>query len=185
MHIAAHILAGGHSRRFGEDKALFQYKKQPLISYAIRTLGSVFPSVDIIAKEPEKYSRFGLPVLPDFAERQNPLAGIQTGLSEQLSDWGYFQACDMPFMTREVLLLLLDSLESQINKSLQAVVPVTDGEIQPLAAFYHKSSLPAIESGLIDSTSLQRWLDDLRVEFIPVGETDPFRNVNTREDLYD
>ncbi|MEX2409788.1 MAG: molybdenum cofactor guanylyltransferase, partial [Candidatus Paceibacterota bacterium] len=96
-NITAFILAGGESRRFGENKALFQYKKKPLIAHVIDKISGSFKNLVIIGKNDAIYRKFGYTVIEDLLPYQNPLVGIYTGLMYSNTDWNFFIACDMPF----------------------------------------------------------------------------------------
>jgi molybdopterin-guanine dinucleotide biosynthesis protein A len=72
------ILAGGRSRRFGSDKALFPLGGRPLACRLAETLAAAGLSPWLVAREPR---RLGIPELlePDTAER-HPLWGVAAAL---------------------------------------------------------------------------------------------------------
>ena len=80
--IPAYVLAGGFSRRFGENKALFPYRGQPLIQYPLDILRGLCRPVKIVAKDTAPYAEFGVPVLADALDQQSPLVGIWSGLDD-------------------------------------------------------------------------------------------------------
>jgi len=184
MHIAAHILAGGRSSRFGQDKALHIYQGRSLLERCLDTAAPLFPTMDIIAKDPSQYNHLGYPVLSDVSETYSPFSGLITGLRQGESSWHYFQACDMPFLDTGSVRRLLDTLERNKVPALQAIVPKTPGGIQPLAACYHQNTLAEAEKALETDSSLKLWLQGLRVNFVHFTREQHFRNVNTREDLH-
>ena len=77
------VLAGGESRRFGSDKALAQFRGEPLISRVVRELRAAgFAQVALAAKDPDKYEAVagGAELLHDVRPIQTPLAGLAAGL---------------------------------------------------------------------------------------------------------
>src|SRR5207248_4449155 len=51
------VLAGGESRRFGSDKALAQFRGEPLIAHVLRGVCAAgFAQVALAAKEPQRYA---------------------------------------------------------------------------------------------------------------------------------
>ena len=84
MRIFGVILAGGQGRRMGgADKALLPLAGRPLIAHAIDRLEPQVERLAISANgDPARFSRFGLPVLPDAGGSHGPLSGLLAAL-----DW--------------------------------------------------------------------------------------------------
>lgn len=184
MNATAYVLAGGQSRRFGEDKALYEVGGRPLIQRPIKCLSRCFSSVSIVAKDPAPYRSLGVPVLKDVYAQQMPHVGILTGLERAETAWSFFLACDMPLMTREVVTALWQARDSQSgSRTPQAVVPETEHGFQPLAAFYSTEGLDALRRAIQEERSMKGWLSELRIRTVPFDDETPFRNVNRKEDL--
>src|SRR6202167_3194575 len=77
--VAGFVLAGGSSRRFGQDKALVKIGDQVLLSRLCFVLREVARSVMIVGA-PDKYGRVGMQCLPDRWPVDGPLGGIVTAL---------------------------------------------------------------------------------------------------------
>ena len=74
------ILAGGESRRMGEDKGLKIFKNQALVSYAIQLAKKICKNIYISTNNPD-YKQFGYQILNDIIPVKGPMGGIYSGLS--------------------------------------------------------------------------------------------------------
>ncbi len=184
MTIAAYVLAGGQSRRFGTNKALYPYEGQPLIEYPLNLASSHFSPVRIIAKTVEDFAALGYPVVTDRLDSQSPLVGLYTGLQVSDSDWNCFLACDMPLVTGEVLRRLQNRVQ-RVPSDVQVVIPRTDWGLQPLCACYHRTLLGAIPEVIGRGYSLKAWIQQQPYETVYFSDTTPFRNINRKQELYD
>lgn len=183
MNATAFILAGGQSRRFGEDKALYEVEGKPLIQRPIDCLSGRFSTVSIIAKDPAAYQSLGVPVVEDVHSPQTPLVGVLSGLDAAPTEWSFFLACDMPSMTPDVVEALWQARDASGSWTPEAVVPITNHGPQPLAAFYSTDGLPALRQAIDEKQSMKDWLSALRVRTVRFEDEAPFRNVNRKEDL--
>src|SRR5256885_9210393 len=94
------VLAGGESRRFGSDKALAQFRGEPLIARVVRELRAAgFAQLALAAKDPDKYAAAagGAEPLHDVRPIQTPLAGLAAGLRASRYPLVFACAADMPF----------------------------------------------------------------------------------------
>ncbi|MCH8962088.1 MAG: NTP transferase domain-containing protein [Bacteroidetes bacterium] len=117
----------------------------------------------------------------DHYEDAGPLAGLHAGLTAAQTPWVLAVACDMPFITPEVLHALLAAR----GPDVAAVVARTpDGRCHPLCACYHQRTVPVVEAHLAAGTlamhALLDHLDKVKYVDLPAG---PLRNVNHLSDL--
>lgn len=176
------VLAGGKSSRMGFNKALIEFGGKRLIDATVDCLARLFPEVLIIANDPPLYAYLGVKVIPDLIPESGSLGGIYTGLSAASDPACFFVACDMPFLNANLITLLVREAEGW-----DVVVPLVEGELQPLHAVYAKACLPfmkeAIDAGVL---KIARFFPKVKVKIIeePVlRAVDPhllgFMNVNT------
>lgn len=80
----AMILAGGEARRLGGiDKTLIEIGGIPILSHILDRLRPVVSRIALSANgDPDRFARFGLPILEDRRAGIGPLAGLLRGL-----DW--------------------------------------------------------------------------------------------------
>lgn len=197
LPLSAAALAGGRSRRMGADKALMSLVEggPPMLVLVLERLREVAVDVTIIARDAERYGRFGAPVVPDVHADIGPLGGIHAALNNAAHDHCLVVACDMPFLNAE----LLHRMASE-PRDYDVLVPVLPGEsrqgrtggvLQTLHAIYSKRCLPQIANRIRDERrQVVGFFDDVAVRTIEVDDIkhwDPelrsFFNANTPETL--
>lgn len=178
------ILAGGDSRRMGQDKAMLPFKRQPLIHSVIATMQPMFAAtlVSVRVPRPEIY----LPQVCDSQSGGGPLMGLIAGLAAIQTDWAFVVGCDMPFVSPA----LVEKLASK-RTAQHAVIAVVGGRVQPLAGFYARSSLAFLRASLaLGNRSLLGALRSMEVSCVDEGDlrkADPalrsFFDLDTPQDL--
>ena len=185
MSVSAAIMAGGKSRRMGQDKAWIELDGEPLIKRVASVLAQVADEVIVVANDP-KYETLGLRVVHDRFPEGGALGGIATGVSAATHDRVLVAACDMPFLSVEVWRVLLDH-----RYEADVVIPKIAGELETLHALYTKACVAPMERSLAaGKMRVISFFDEVRVQPIEERElrvADPtlrsFTNVNTPEDL--
>jgi len=135
--LPAYILAGGESRRFGQDKTLISWDGQPLVVRTVRIAQEVASVVKIVARHSEKFEFVGVPVLLDVVERVGPLGGLLTALEDCPVDRCFVLACDLPYLTADWLIKLT---ETRVDAPV--VFSQSTKGSEPLCAIYAKRTLP-------------------------------------------
>jgi molybdopterin-guanine dinucleotide biosynthesis protein A len=97
--LAAYILAGGRSRRFGEDKAEVEIDGKPQLVRLTDDLHRLGCSVSVVTSRPEAYRQLGLRTLVDRRPGLGPLAGLERALEDAEPrawpvPWVLVLACD-------------------------------------------------------------------------------------------
>jgi len=159
------ILAGGESRRMGQDKANLPLGGRTLLQSVIATMQPLFAEVIISVRQPRP--EIALPQVCDNPLHAGPLAGLVAGLERATTPWVFAVACDMPFITPAVIEYL-----ARQRADRQAVVPIVQGYPQPLAAFYAASCLAVARDCLNGSGkhSLRVLLEHLQVRYVNEAE---------------
>lgn len=134
------VLAGGRSRRFGEDKALYPYRGKPLLLWVLESLSGASERY-IVANRP--YEGFGVPVYPDLLPGADSLSGLHSALFHAKNPWVAVAACDLPFLSPAYWAFLYE--KAQASPHPVVVVQNPEGDLEPLMAFYHKDCLPQVE----------------------------------------
>ncbi len=135
---AAAILAGGQSRRMGQDKSLLPINDQPMIACIAAQLRPLFPELLVSSNDPEHHAFLGLPLVADGESGQGPLRGILSCLEACQHELLFVTACDMPQLPLAYIAELLELAQSH-----DVVIPVdADGRHEPLFAVYRKTLVP-------------------------------------------
>ncbi len=142
------MLAGGRSRRYGEDKAFASVGGVSLVRRAIAALEPVTDRVVLIANETELFASVRLPVRPDVRAGIGALGGVHTAVSWAREDGAvgtFVLACDMPFVPSALVAGLLERVERD-----RIVVPASPGPrgFEPLCAAYGVGCLRPIEEAI-------------------------------------
>ncbi|TXT63271.1 MAG: putative molybdenum cofactor guanylyltransferase [Promethearchaeota archaeon] len=148
-YLAFVILVGGKSRRFGEDKGLFEFRRKPLIDYQIETLTKFPYNIFIIAHTSQQVQEyiervnyeditgFILDELGDtvVSDVRSPMIGLYSAFLEleKLSYQKIFAiSCDMPLIQPPVVDLLINE-----SYNHDAVIPIWNNwYVEPLFAIY-------------------------------------------------
>ena len=187
------ILAGGKSSRLGRDKAWEDVGGQRIIDRVIGALQSSCDEVLIIGDRPERQNELSLPKCiqyrSDDLKGRGSIGGLYTGLKASDTLWSLVVACDMPFISRELIRFML----SIISKNrCDAIVPVINGRYQPTHALYNSTCIPFIEKNIssgnfrMDSYFDEIYLEEISEDVINSikGAELSFFNVNTEDDLF-
>ncbi len=187
--ISAFILAGGKSRRFGDDKSIFMFRGRPLIEHVVEAIQQVIGHIAIVGDVSGKFAYLGLPSYEDIKAGIGPLGGLYTALQKAETDRIFVFPCDMPGLNTG-LIRYMSALDIG---SHDAIVPVIDGFYEPLHAVYSKSCLDPMESHIREgSRQIVRLLKKINIRVVTEKEisvyANPrtvFRNINFQDDLND
>jgi molybdenum cofactor guanylyltransferase len=198
MGILGVILAGGQSRRMGGSNKCFELVGgQSLLAHVCDRLRPQVAQMVISANGPaERYSAFGLPVIPDLpGVVEGPLAGLlaamESDVAQRLGATHIASvAADTPFLPAN----LVESLRAASSDSNYTIALATSGGrthsvigLWPIAL---RADLVRW-CGETDKPTVLAWADRHPLAKVPFPferladgrERDPFFNVNTPDDL--
>ena len=187
------IQAGGESKRMGQSKALTPFLGRPLIEHMLEVVAPFADELIVTTnEEPELHYLLEqhpkLRLIGDVMKERGALPGLLTAIEASSNDAIGVVACDMIAFSPQIL--AREALAMQANGS-DAVVPFNNGNYEPFAAVYRKSTCqPILERiasrgskrmrDLIDSINCTRFNAELMRK---PGSIDPFANVNTPQEL--
>jgi molybdopterin-guanine dinucleotide biosynthesis protein A len=186
--IPAVILAGGQATRMGGgDKCLRRIGPDRLIDLVIARLAPQVGAMVLNANgETARFSELGLPVIPDsVAGFVGPLAGVLAGM-----DWAATQgfdhivsvAADTPFFPQDLVARLCE------QGPLALAATREHGKIyrQPTFGLWPVALRDDLRAALADGLrKVVVWTDSHNAgqAVWPVGNVDPFFNINTPDDI--
>jgi molybdopterin-guanine dinucleotide biosynthesis protein A len=179
------ILAGGKGSRIGQEKAFIKIGERTIIEEQISSLSKIFYEIIIVTNNQSKFKKMGAKVVTDIIPDLGPLGGLYSGLSVSSNIHSFLIACDMPFISLELIKYMTDNIEEN-----DIIVPLSTRGIETLFAFYSINCLETIKQQIeLNNLKLLDILDFHRVKYVPQKEIkkfDPkelsFFNVNDQKD---
>jgi len=151
------LLTGGESRRMGADKAMAEIHGKPMAAHIIEAIDPLFS--DLLISVREFRTDVTLPQIVDSSSGRGPMIGIKSALEAVQTDWLFVIACDMPFVSTDLIHALALKREHH-----DAVLTHVSDRPQPLFGFYAKSCLPQMQVRIAEGQrSMMRLLDQLDV----------------------
>lgn len=182
------LLAGGKSRRMGEDKRFLLLGDETLLQRGLAILRSIFQDVMVVIAQDSHPLHVDARVVRDLVPDCGSLGGLYTGLMEATTPCIFVVACDMPFLNQTVIAQFIGRAATA-----DIVMAKLDGRLHPMHALYGKRCLPALEQMIrARQLKIQEVLSQpsLLVEYVTerdLSTVDPsgqsFCNVNTLADL--
>ena len=188
IEVTGVLLAGGNSRRMGEDKRYLVVGEQTLLERGLAVLRSLFQQVLVVIAQDSPPLDIDARVVRDLLPDCGSLGGLYSGLTEATTPYIFVVACDMPFLAPEVIAQFTSR-----RATADIVMAKLAGRLHPMHALYGKRCLPVVEQ-MIRARQLK--IQDmvshasLRVHYVtevdlltidPSGRS--FHNVNTPADL--
>jgi molybdopterin-guanine dinucleotide biosynthesis protein A len=182
------ILAGGKNSRFsGKNKALVHVGGKRILDRIYEVFTILFDKIILVTNDPVQYMEWDFDIVTDIFPIRSSLTGIHTGLFYITTPYAFFAACDIPFIKKELIEILLDSVEPSID----IVIPETSKGLEPLCSVYSKRCLKPVEEQLEkQSLKIERMFQQVRVKKISEDilrtidqDLLSFSNINTPDDL--
>ncbi len=190
LKASAIILAGGRSRRLGNNKVMKTLGSRSLLEQVLSCVASLTDKIIIVTAEERLVSGVtgysNLRVVTDIYPGKGPLGGIYTGMKVSATFLNLVVAADMPFLNRALLSYMLG-----LANDVDLVAPRVGGQVEPLHAVYARSCLAQIEQMLKEGElGVHKLFSRVNVRYVDEDEIkrfDPeqrsFFNVNTEGDL--
>ncbi|MEM9283917.1 MAG: formate dehydrogenase accessory sulfurtransferase FdhD [Verrucomicrobiota bacterium] len=180
------LIAGGQSSRFGTDKAVVDWKGEPLYLFQLSKLRDCRPdhlwlsahAEQAFSDLPEDVTR-----IDDDEPAMGPMGGLVSIFRRSKAEFVLVLGVDLPLMT-------IEFLEGMLVRR-EGLVPRTSQFWEPMAALYPRQKMRSlIEIALKNNDrKLQRLIDQAHqeetIKELPVSDSEHllFTNLNTREDL--
>lgn len=189
------LLAGGRSRRMGQDKRLLPIGDETLVAHAYRALSEAFGEPWVLVASEEDVADLtpllgaSTRFLLDSEPGEGPLPAIIDAFEKLDRPHAFLLATDMPGIDSNVL-MAFDKLR-QSHPLADATVPMAEGKPQVTCAFYRPTMVESLRAARADGRrclvkSLKR--EELSVHYLSdeevrgLGGEAVFSNLNTPED---
>ena len=183
------VLAGGKSKRFGEDKSQTQLGGKILIDYILSEIINDFNEVIIVANDPIKHlSSNKITKIEDYKKDLGPLGGVLSAMkwvkdNHKKYQWIVTFPSDTPFFKISVL----NKFFNKINKKESELFFMKFNEKRHnIFGLWSMDLIDQLEKDLENgSRKVEKWANDIGVKIINMSyeKEDPFFNINTKEDL--
>lgn len=192
--LAAIVLAGGRSSRFGPDKLAAPFRGRPLLWHALGAVGALADESILVLAHDARLpdlppAGLGPSIVRDPLPAEGPLVGLLAGLRSTTAEIAVVIGGDMPLVRADVLRLLVDRVTSGEHV---AAVLLDAGRLRPLPVALRVGPARTSAGRLVDVgerslRSLAAALDAAAVEEAEWRALDPdgasLRDVDTPEDL--
>jgi molybdopterin-guanine dinucleotide biosynthesis protein A len=178
------VLAGGESRRMGQDKALLLRDGKSQLEYVATLLADVTDRtfVSTRAEQRGERERGQYDQIVDRYENMGPIAGIMSAMDEfPTADW-LVVACDLPNIDTATLRFLIAS--QSVDTPFTAFRSSSDELPEPLCAIYKSGSREVIQEFIEDGIRCPRKIL-IRANTHLLDQPNPaaLDNINTPADL--
>jgi molybdenum cofactor guanylyltransferase len=186
MKISAVLLAGGESRRMGQDKATLLFHGKPLWQIQLDLLRKLKPTEILVsARSDPPWRPSDMQLVSDDPPSHGPLSGLAASLARMRGTHLLALAIDMPFMNENYLRTISHKIEPNCG-----VLPMIEDRAEPLAAIYPADAqvdlvdaLSGVEFSLQTLTNKLVKAGKLRALNVAKEEETLFWNLNEPTDL--
>ena len=142
MDAAVVILAGGKSRRMGNDKLILPIDGTTLLESAVNRFKEEFTDVYLSLAEEGKYPDVTVPRIVDVMPGAGPLSGLHAALTILPGGGVFLVAADLPYASARAAKRIVE-LRGDHDA---CIIRLPDGRLEPLLGYYSKTTLPLCEA---------------------------------------
>ena len=183
------VLAGGKSKRFGEDKSQALLGDKMLINFILSEIINDFNEILIVANKPIKHlASDKIKKIEDFKRNLGPLGGVFSAMkwikdNHKKYQWIATFPSDTPFFKINVLNKFFDKVN---EKESELFFMKFNEKRHNIFGLWSMDLIDQLEKDLENgSRKVEKWADSIGVKIINMSfeKEDPFFNINTKEDL--
>ena len=189
-NILAVVLAGGKSKRFGQDKNRAKLGSKTLLEHVIYKIYEKFEEILIVSSNPlEIKNKKKITIIPDYLNDFGPLAGVLSSMkwvkeNKKPYKWIATFPSDTPFFNSSII----EEYKLRIANNESDLFFIKSNEKRHnIFGLWSINLLEKLEEDLIKNgfRKVEEWANKIGVEIINVKKKqyDPFFNINTKEDL--
>ena len=190
-NILAVVLAGGQSKRFGEDKNQAKLGNITLLEHVLSKVTKKFEKTLIISNQNLNIKTLNsITIVPDCIQGNlGPLVGVLTSMkwikkNNKQYQWVATFPSDTPFFDTSII----EKYKSKINLNESLLYFVRSNQKRHnIFGLWSVKLMDTLENDLINNNfrKVEEWADKIGVETIniKIDKFDPFFNINTKTDL--
>jgi len=189
-NILAVVLAGGKSKRFGEDKNHMKLGDKTLLEHVLSKISNKFEEILIVSSHSLETKKIkNITVIPDCLDDLGPLAGVLSSMkwikeNQKSYQWVATFPSDTPFF--EISIIEEYKKRIKLNDSLLYFIK-SNNKRHNIFGLWSMELLKTLEDDLIKNNfrKVEEWANKIGVKTIDfeTKKFDPFFNINTREDF--
>ena len=189
-NILAVVLAGGKSKRFGEDKNQIKLGDKTLLEHVLSKINNKFKEILIVSSHNLEIKKSeNITLIPDCLDDFGPLAGVLSSMkwvkeNQKQYKWVATFPSDTPFFETSIIEEYKKRIK--INDSLLYFVK-SNNKRHNIFGLWSIDLLKVLEDDLLNNNfrKVEDWANKIGVKTIDieVKKFDPFFNINTKEDF--
>ena len=181
------VLAGGKSKRFGEDKSTIKLNDKTLIEHTLDKIKSKLNKIIIVSND--KVLKNYITINDCIDGQLGPLVGVLSAMkwikdNNYSYNWIITFPCDTPFFNISIIDKFVEV--SKLNDSLLYFAK-SEEKRHNIFGLWSLKLIETLEMDIVKNNhrKVEKWADKIGVKTIniPYNEVDPFFNINTKEDL--
>jgi len=184
------VLAGGKSKRFGEDKNQIKLGDKTLLEHVLFKINKKFEEILIVSSHNlEIKESENITIIPDCFDDFGPLAGVLSSMkwvkeNQKQYKWVATFPSDTPFFD----ISIIEEYKKRININDGSLYFIkSDNKRHNIFGLWSIDLLDVLEDDLKNNNfrKVEDWADKIGVKIIDikVNEFDPFFNINNKEDF--
>ena len=189
-NILAVVLAGGKSKRFGEDKNQIKLGDKTLLEHVLSKINNKFEEILIVSSHNLEIKKSeNITIIPDCFDDFGPLAGVLSSMkwikeNQKQYKWVATFPSDTPFFE----ISIIEEYKKRININDSSLYFIkSNNKRHNIFGLWSIDLLDVLEDDLKNNNfrKVEDWADKIGVKTIDIEpkKFDPFFNINTKEDL--
>jgi molybdopterin-guanine dinucleotide biosynthesis protein A len=189
-NILAVVLAGGKSKRFGEDKNKVKLGNKTLLDHVLSKIINKFEEILIVSNQNLEIKDLkDIIVIPDCLDDHGPLAGVLSSMkwiveNKKSYQWIATFPSDTPFFDPSII----EEYKKKIKLNESSLYFIkSNNKRHNIFGLWSINLIKTLENDLIKNNfrKVEEWANKIGVETIDIDvkNFDPFFNINTKEDL--
>ena len=189
-NILAVVLAGGKSKRFGEDKNQIKLGDKTLLEHVLSKINNKFEEILIVSSHNLEIKKSeNITIVPDCFDDFGPLAGVLSSMkwvkeNHKQYKWVATFPSDTPFFD----ISIIEEYKKRININDSSLYFIkSNNKRHNIFGLWSIDLLEVLEDDLKNNNfrKVEDWANKIGVKTIDikVKKFDPFFNINTKEDF--